>query len=315
MYLTYFDESGDTGVVNSPTAWFVLNAVLVHETAWLETLDALRAFRRGLRTKYGIPVQNEIKALDFRYGRGPFTGLHVSRKQRFDIYRQFMEFEATLKVRTFSVAIGKAGASARGWEPRTVAWQLAIERVQRFCESNDDYATIFPDEGHGFFIRTLMRQMRRSHYIPNRFGGPARLLRIQRVLEDPNERPVPRILFCANGRHERIRGASTRNNRPEKACPLDPLGQACRPWRRCEATGSQWAVRRAGGDQEVSIKPEGLQFSRPSSVLPPAYAGIRQYPYFKHKTHECQCAIQPKACDYRRLSRSLGQHTLVSDRR
>ena len=46
MYLTYFDESGDTGVVNSPTTWFVLNAVLVHETAWLETNEALVRLRR-----------------------------------------------------------------------------------------------------------------------------------------------------------------------------------------------------------------------------------------------------------------------------
>jgi hypothetical protein len=195
MYLTYFDESGDTGLVNSPTTWFVLNAVLVHEQVWLDTLDALRGFRRELRTKYGIPVQNEIKALDFRYGRGPFKGLHISRKQRFDIYRQFMEFEATLNVRTFSVAIGKAGAFANGWEPRTTAWQFAMERIQRFCESRDDYATIFPDEGHGFFIRALMRQMRRFHYIPARFGGSARSMKIERVLEDPNDRQSQESYF------------------------------------------------------------------------------------------------------------------------
>ena len=249
MYLTYFDESGDTGVVNSPTAWFVLNAVLVHETAWLGTLDALRAFRRGLRTKYGIPVQNEIKALDFRYGRGPFTGLHVSRKQRFDIYRQFMEFEATLKVRTFSVAIGKAGASARGWEPRTVAWQLAIERVQRFCESNDDYATIFPDEGHGFFIRTLMRQMRRSHYIPNRFGGPARLLRIQRVLEDPNERQSQESYF--------VQMADMNAYAAHRHATIDPRRRVPSTlWDRLAGPGGDVRLREVNGlsDGPVGIK-------------------------------------------------------------
>ena len=38
MYLAYFDESGDSGINNSPTEWFVLNAILIHETVWLDTL-------------------------------------------------------------------------------------------------------------------------------------------------------------------------------------------------------------------------------------------------------------------------------------
>jgi hypothetical protein len=37
MYLAYFDESGDSGLVGSPTKFFVLSCVLVHQDDWLAT--------------------------------------------------------------------------------------------------------------------------------------------------------------------------------------------------------------------------------------------------------------------------------------
>lgn len=71
MYLAYFDESGDAGVVNSPTAYFVLASLLVHETQWLTTLNTLVDLRSRLKARYGIPTRPEIKATDLRRGRGP----------------------------------------------------------------------------------------------------------------------------------------------------------------------------------------------------------------------------------------------------
>ena len=42
MYLMYVDESGDTGMVRSPTTHFVLSSIVVHETRWLEFINAIR---------------------------------------------------------------------------------------------------------------------------------------------------------------------------------------------------------------------------------------------------------------------------------
>ena len=41
MYLMYVDESGDTGLVNSPTAYFVLSGIIVHESNWRQFLNHL----------------------------------------------------------------------------------------------------------------------------------------------------------------------------------------------------------------------------------------------------------------------------------
>ena len=47
MYLMYVDESGDVGLVNSPTRYFVLVGLVLHELRWQQTKDELINFRQG----------------------------------------------------------------------------------------------------------------------------------------------------------------------------------------------------------------------------------------------------------------------------
>jgi Protein of unknown function (DUF3800) len=39
MYLMYVDESGDPGLNNSPTRYFTLTGMVVHEQRWHETVN------------------------------------------------------------------------------------------------------------------------------------------------------------------------------------------------------------------------------------------------------------------------------------
>lgn len=188
MYLAYLDESGDAGLVRSPTRYFVLSCILVHESNWLHTLDSLVTLRRNLQQNYGIPTRPEIKASDFRRSGGPLRDLHLSRPQRMELYRQLLQYQAHgLNIAAFSIAIEKQSAFARGWEPRYTAWTFALQRINRFCE-NTEWAMIFPDEGHGFFIRRRLRHMRRFHYVPQHWGRGTIAFPLQRIVEDPNDR-------------------------------------------------------------------------------------------------------------------------------
>jgi len=49
MYLMYVDESGDSGIINSPTKYFILTGMVFHELRWRLLLDELKTFRRHLR--------------------------------------------------------------------------------------------------------------------------------------------------------------------------------------------------------------------------------------------------------------------------
>lgn len=188
-HLAYFDESGDAGLKNSPTQYFVLACVLVPETEWLTSLDALVALRRGLHTTYGVKTRPEMKSTDIRRGRGPLLGLNFAPTQRMRLFRGLMIYQARRlpSIRTFAVAIHKANCAAKGRDPRETAWQFALQRVDRFCRSSDSRAILFPDEGHGPFVKRLTRRFRRFQNIPGAFGG-SRRIPLHRVLEDPNDR-------------------------------------------------------------------------------------------------------------------------------
>src|SRR2546425_7406636 len=62
MYIMYVDESGDTGLINSPTRYFALSGIVVHESRWRDFINALIAFRKTLRTMHGLPIRAEIHA-------------------------------------------------------------------------------------------------------------------------------------------------------------------------------------------------------------------------------------------------------------
>jgi len=190
MYLAYFDESGDAGINLSPTRFFVLSCVLVHETRWLETLDHLIRMRTQIRQQHSISTRPEIKSQDIRRGRGPLLALRWSVARRMVFFQNLMRYEANRLdgITTFAVAVDKAPAGQRGREPRETAWEFAMQRVNRFCEEEDERAVLFPDEGHYRFIRLLLRKMRRFQYVPRRYGGGSFSLPTARIVEDPNDR-------------------------------------------------------------------------------------------------------------------------------
>jgi hypothetical protein len=188
LYLCYFDESGDAGTINSPTDWFVLNCIAVHENEWLNTLDSLVQLRRNLRDNYDLPPRQELKGYHFRNGKGIFNKLNIGRKTRVDIYTQIMNLESTLPIKTFTIAVHKDQAKTRGWDVRYCAWTFAFQRIHNMCSHDDERCIVFPDEGHGFFIRQRIRSMRRYHQVQSHFSPGSIQLRVDRILEDPNDR-------------------------------------------------------------------------------------------------------------------------------
>lgn len=105
-----------------------------------------------------------------------------------DIYEKILRFESELEIRTFSIAINKSRAAAKGWDARYAAWTFALQTLHSFCLAQDDRAAIFPDEGHGFFIRQRVRHMRRYNTAPSHLGPGSYEFKVERILEDPSDR-------------------------------------------------------------------------------------------------------------------------------
>jgi len=91
MYLMYIDESGDTGKVNSPTRYFVLSAIVLHEDKWLDVLDDLILFRRQLKNRYGLRMKEEIHAAEW-LNKNPQLRANILKHDRLDILKKSLKW-------------------------------------------------------------------------------------------------------------------------------------------------------------------------------------------------------------------------------
>lgn len=186
VYLAYTDESGDSGFTNSPTDYFVINCVLIHELVWQETLEKLIALRGELKRKYGIPIRMELKAEHMIYGRGSLKGFN--RYKRIEIYKSLLDFEAkNLDIKTFSIAIAKKRIASQATnDARERSWQFLMQRLDTFCRKQEppDRVILLPDEGHGPLVKKIMRKARRYQQIKGLYGGSLDI-HAQYLIEDP----------------------------------------------------------------------------------------------------------------------------------
>ncbi len=189
MFFAYFDESGDTGMANSPTATFALSAILVDDTDWLSALDQTIAFRRYLRDNFRIGPRAELKAAWLIHNKGDIRASGLTYPARLAAYRAAMRFQRKAGVfRVFTVLIVKTRITKLPADVREIAWRYAIQRLERFGTSAKDNLHILPDEGHGEFIRKKIRLMRRFNRVPSAYGGSTLERNAENIVEDSSDR-------------------------------------------------------------------------------------------------------------------------------
>lgn len=191
MYLMYVDESGDTGLINSPTRYFALSGIVVHESRWRDFVSALIAFRRTLRTAYGLPVRGEIHASVFINSRA----FDLDRYVRLAILRNTLDELAKLNyISITNVVVDKRG-KPDGYPVFEVAWKTLFQRFENTLMfgnfpggHRNDHGIVITDATAGEQLTRLVRRMAVHNFIPNsaRLGGGARNIPIRRIIEDPH---------------------------------------------------------------------------------------------------------------------------------
>lgn len=194
MYLMYVDESGDAGLINSPTRYFVLTGLVVHELRWHEALNRLIQFRLRTRASFGLLLKEEIHAGSMLTRPGDLV--RIKRNDRLTIIRQFLDELASMTFLNFiNVRVDKSGKPL-GYDPFERAWQALIQRFENTLNRQnfpgpanpDDRGVIFCDETDGAALRRLYRRMRIFNPVPNMFGAGYRQLPLVRIVEDPSIR-------------------------------------------------------------------------------------------------------------------------------
>lgn len=199
MFLMYVDESGDVGMVNSPTQYFILSGIVVHELRWTQYLDELISFRRYLRDKYGLKLREEIHASAFINNPGDL--IRIKRHNRLAILREFADQLASMSdLNIINVLVDK-GPRPLEFDPFEFAWKVLIQRFENTISNHnfrgpanpDERGLLVPDATDDKKLTTLIRKMRRYNPIPGL--GNTRNMKLQAVIEDPFLKDSSHSLF------------------------------------------------------------------------------------------------------------------------
>jgi Protein of unknown function (DUF3800) len=194
----YVDESGDCGLVNSPSRYFVLSGLVFHELRWRTYLTQLVDFRRRMRAQHGLKLREEIHVSKM-IGRAPGELRRIRKHERLAIYRKLLdELAGYADLNIINVVVDKQG-KGQGYDPFETAWTALIQRFENTIQRHnfpgavnaDDRGMIFPDRTDDLKLTKLMRRMRYYNPVPGMqaigYGG-YRNLQMAYVIGDPKFR-------------------------------------------------------------------------------------------------------------------------------
>lgn len=192
MYLVYVDESGDTGLTGSPTPYFVLSALVVHESQWRRLLDDVVQFRTNMRNFYGLKLREEIHAAHFFAKPGKLA--RIPKHDRLQICKRAIDFQENLGyINLVNVVVRKDGKPLT-FDVFGIAWNRLVQRIDNTIQYGNfpngngrgvDKAIIIPDQTDNKKLTGLIRRMRRYNPVPN-MGAPGyRMLQTNLIAEDP----------------------------------------------------------------------------------------------------------------------------------
>lgn len=193
MYMMYVDESGDPGLINSPTPIFVLSGLIIHELRWRQTLDEILEFRKRMKSTFGLLVSEEIHASPFINRPGKLV--RIRRNDRLTILRHYADLLASISdLSIISIIVNKTGKPA-GYDVHFNAWQALIQRFENTVShrnfpgpvNQDERGTVYVDGDISGHLVKMTRKMRKYNPVPSKFGG-YRNLPMTKIIEDPSFR-------------------------------------------------------------------------------------------------------------------------------
>lgn len=202
MYLMYVAESGDCGLPSdrSPTRYFCLSGVVVHELRWRDTLLELTNFRRWLKRRFRIYLEDELHAAEMinKPSKIAASFQAIRKHERLAIIRHFADQIARLAdMSTINVVVDKSTGKLTSKEDVfRGAWYRLFQRFENTIQYQNfpgprnpsERGIVFPDSTDGAKLRSYLNEMRETNRIKIVQQSGAVVYRdkpIQVLIEDP----------------------------------------------------------------------------------------------------------------------------------
>jgi hypothetical protein len=188
MYLCYIDEAGDDGYPNTSSPLFAFSMLYMDRHEWKENWERIRAFRRELKEKFGIPIGLEFHTKDFITDKNPFRQYNLSVIDKRRILAGFVRIINTLELRVISVVINKNKIQAGSdYDVFDNALTYATQRIENDLIKNCGEAKFLMITDEGRLSKTVKttRRIQRINFIPSMFSDSSYRKEIKRLIEDP----------------------------------------------------------------------------------------------------------------------------------
>ncbi len=235
----YIDESGDTGPRdNGGSVTYTLGCVLIDAATWTDSLDALIAMRREVKSVYGLRMSQEAKANHLVGVKKVYRELGLGDGQVRDIYERHMRTVSTVASGVGAIVINKPLIRKADTDVFHTAWEYLFTRLRARAESTGRPIMIIHDDGEPDRVRKHLRKFRRWNWQGSCFGQ-ARML-----VEDPAARDSQQSYFIQAA--DLVAYAASR-------CAVPAKGKTTRI---CDET--MWSLANGKHIKELSSRGDGI---------------------------------------------------------
>lgn len=196
MYIMYVDESGDPGLVKSPTRYFALSGLVIHELRWNIYIDQIIEFRRRLRKRFGLKLREEIHA--GKLITHPKELSRISKNERLAIIRMSADELSTMPDVCLINILNDKANKVSGYDVFEETWTALIQRFENTIRYHNfpgprnpvDTGIIISDNTDSKKVIRLMRKMRKYNPVPNKppYTAGYRNIQIKYIVEDASFR-------------------------------------------------------------------------------------------------------------------------------
>lgn len=166
--LVYYDETGDDGIVNSPTNLFVLTNFYIPTSEWQHDFDLIRFFRKKMKEEYGLHAAQEMHTKNFIRNKNPYHKQGWSDETRKQILSHFVSIVPNLSGVSISTVIDKRKITTTDYKVLDTALRYSIQRIENDSAGDWNYI-IVTDQGRTVPMRKTARAIRVYNPIQSQF--------------------------------------------------------------------------------------------------------------------------------------------------
>ena len=193
--ITYFDETGDDGIIETSSDLFVLTSLYMATEDWQNNFDTMRACRRKLKDDFGFHMTEEMHTKHFLTDKGLYRPYGWTAEQKQNILIIYTKAMAALKAKSINVVIDKTKVVHKDtYNVLENALTYNIQRIEN--DSHQEWnCLIITDPGRLAPMRKTARQIRAFNPLPSQYSIESRNQPIQGLIEDILEKDSKESYF------------------------------------------------------------------------------------------------------------------------